>query len=135
MTEDLGDWVKRELVVDPEKDLLEQRERVKRFIGITKEGIIIVRASGLPARLSVGLYYLGASYAKVAKLRETDCASGKELVEKLHLPVGTVYPKIKELLKEQVILGCGQGKYRFNNQKASEFLSLVEHTAGGSGEE
>jgi hypothetical protein len=120
---ELADWIKKELVAN-KTELSTYKDQVKQFLRLTPEGGVLIENRGLTARHQVGLYYVGAAYAKIAGFRESDEVSNKEIVEKLGMPDGTLHPKVKELRDNHFIIPTKAG-HRINYSKIGTLFDEI----------
>jgi biotin operon repressor len=124
--DNLKDWVKKELVSSTglaERILTEYKEAIKNLLSITNEGKIIVHKSDLSAKQRIGLYLIGAAYAKVAELRKDDLVSNKEIVDELKIKKGTVDPTMKKLRDEGLAIQKDDGLHHVNYSKLKNLMA------------
>jgi hypothetical protein len=121
----LAAWVKKELMANQEDELTANKDRIKELIRLTADGTVLIENRRRTAWDQIGLYYVGAAYAKIAGLRETDQATNKEIAEKLGMPEGTVHPSVKDLRDEHFIETSGEG-HRIIYARIALFLDRLK---------
>jgi len=129
MSDDFAVLVKKELVEDPEVLLRKNIGRVKRFIALTPDGEISIVRKGLPGKLQIALYYVGASYAHNPTMRTTESVANTEISTALNLPSGSVRPWVAELRKARIIYPTEKGFYAINRDRVAEVLDWAEEVA------
>jgi hypothetical protein len=120
---ELADWVKKELVVN-QTELTSHKDRVKQLLRLAPDGSVSIEDRALTARQQVGLYYIGAAYAKVGGLRESEEVANKEIVQKLGMPEGTLNPRVKELRDDHLIISTKNG-HTINYAKIGKLLDEI----------
>jgi uncharacterized protein YjhX (UPF0386 family) len=113
------DWVLKELVSKKEEDqsvvasiLAEQKDKVGNLFSIREDGRVTVKAHSAPAQDQILSYLLGAAYARIAELRDSDGVTVSELTQELAVNQNTLAVSVKRLRDRGDINRVSEGIYR-----------------------
>jgi len=136
--EESKEWIKRELMVAEEKDILLHalelvKEHVKSYIRLTNEGHIhlLPSARKLERQWQVYLYFVGKAYGYVAELFDEDYVRNKELETNLKspsgegLPSGTIRYSLKTLRDRGWIIQLSSGVHKLDYSKLNEAFKVI----------
>ena len=128
MTEDkadsVKDWVLKELVSKKDEDqsvvasiLAEQRNNVKNLFSIREDGRVTIRNHDAPAQDQILAYLLGAAYARIAELRDSDGVPVSELGKELAVNQNTLAVSTKRLRDRGDITRIAEATYRIEYRR------------------
>lgn len=127
-TNNLKERIINEMTVNYSDALEKNFDLAKQFIRITKEGKVDVLVKDkLTGMETILLYLVGKLYAKEAELTPTDDVGGKELMDELGIPRGSLGRWLKDLRDANKINTVNRGKYAHH----SVALNVVEKTLKG----
>jgi len=107
----LRDRILEEMSVDYESTLEKNFDLAKKYIKITSNGRVDVSVKNkVPGQDKVALYLIGKLYAKEAGKAETELVDNQELAEEIGAPMGSIYPWIKRLKDNNIIVSEKEDK-------------------------
>ncbi|MEM0090702.1 MAG: hypothetical protein QXF84_05080 [Nitrososphaerota archaeon] len=125
---DLAEKIRQKLTVD-ELVILEQTlDRLSRFIGLTKDGRVLIKLdrTKMSTRHLISLYAVGKYMAKQAGYLTEDIITIDEVTRELGVDGKVAAARIAELRREGVLLGVERGQYRFNPSHIERILAELE---------
>lgn len=129
MKDDFKQRISDEMTVDYSNALEKNFDLAKQFLRITRDGKVDVlvknRARGVDA---VGLYLIGKLYAKEAGFVVTDAVGNKELAQELGIPMGSLFPWLKELRDANIVKALHLAK---NEVQHTMLINMVERVLKG----
>ena len=134
MEKTLKRLVREQLIIDEQEVIKRLLPRIKRLIGLTKDGkiLFIVSRNQVPKIYQVLLYLVGKRLAHIAELTESPDASIKEISNALGFPENYTRALLSELLSKGLIKRSDAGLYQVELLKVEEAILLVESKLGES---
>jgi predicted transcriptional regulator len=112
LTSNLKDWIRQELTVNIENELVKYKERVKSLIQLSPSGEIILKQTNLSAKQKILTYIIGKVYSNFAQYSSDDSVTNQELSAALSIPDGTVKYYLHELRNEGLIIPLEKGVHK-----------------------
>lgn len=123
----LGDWIKANMTVDEMSVLDAHKETIARFVGVTKDGRIILLKdkSQMDAQQMVVLYLIGKYMARLAEYTDVETARNIEIAGALGIPKGTVGRCLRELEAQGLASKSDGGGYRIILSALATFFASM----------
>ncbi len=124
---------------DPLSNLLLDAEEIDRaslaralqdFVGIDKATGRVVLKPGfnrLNSRQKIIAYLLGKKVAKLLNMSESEVTSPKDIPTNTGIPIGTVHPKLRELIESRLVSQTKEGEYYIESHQILNSISSLEH--------
>ena len=120
----------KELYIEDElnKDIL--RNTLTGNAKLTNQGDVLLEPNVKNTKKAIVIYLLGTKVLKIDGIKTEETERPTDISQKTGLPIGTVKPRLRELLEEGFVKQTDDGRYYIPNYMLLKVQELFKHKEG-----